>query len=224
MEREPEIGAVDTASYAMEILGGNSALSGFVTERLYRDTQIHPIWEGATNMMAFDVLRSVEKVDAHEVAFEVIDERLRAVDHESLAALRETVAAERDGLKAALGNLLVADRDHQELHGKQFADYPFEVYVAALLLAEAQTHIDERDDGRKAMVARRFVDHHLREQENRGIGTDDLRMRAFDAIVRYGLAGGAVERKSLPRAGGTWGMVRRWMPAATRVHTISPSL
>jgi acyl-CoA dehydrogenase len=176
---------VDTASYAMEILGGNGAVSDFVTERLYRDAQIHPIWEGATNMMAFDVLRSIEKVDGHEVAFDVIDDRLEAVDHPALADLEETVAAEREGLEDALADLLDADRDTQELHAKRFADYLFEVYVAALLLAEAQTHIEDRDDGRKALVARRFVDRHLREQSNRGIGSDDLPMEAFDAIVRY---------------------------------------
>lgn len=31
------------SSYTMEILGGNGTVSDFVTERLYRDAQIHPI-------------------------------------------------------------------------------------------------------------------------------------------------------------------------------------
>ena len=178
-------GGVDTASYAMEILGGNGAISDFVTERLYRDAPIHPIWEGTTNMMAFDVLRSIEKVDAHEAGFAVVDGRLDGVDHPALSELREVVAAERDGLAAALEELLAADRDRQELHAKRFADYLFEVYVAALLLAEAQTHLSERDDGRKTLVARRFVDRHLREHPNRGIADDTLPTEAFDAIVRY---------------------------------------
>ena len=177
--------AVETTSYAMEILGGNGAVGGFVTERLYRDAQIHPIWEGATNMMAFDVLRSVGELDAHEVGFAVIDDRLGTVEHHALAGLRETVAAEREALADALADLLGADRDRQELHAKRFCDFLFEVYVAALLLAEAQTHIEERGDGRKAVVARRFVDRHLRDRPHRGIGTDDLPLRAFDAVVRY---------------------------------------
>jgi hypothetical protein len=176
---------VDTASYAMEILGGNGAVSEFVTERLYRDAQIHPIWEGATNMMAFDVLRSIEKVNSHEVVFDVIDDRLESVDSPALADLRKTVETEREELRGALADLLEADRDTQELHAKRFADYLFEVYVAALLLMEAQTHIDNRDDGRKALVARRFIDRHLREQSNRGIASDDLPMEAFDTIVCY---------------------------------------
>jgi hypothetical protein len=177
--------AVETTSYAMEILGGNGAVSDFVTERLYRDAQIHPIWEGPTNMMAFDVLRSIERLDAHEVAFDAIDDRLASVEHDSLADLVETVAAEREGLETALDRLLDAPRDNQELHAKRFCDYLFEVYVAALLLAEAQSHIDERDDGRKAVVARRFVDRHLRDQAERGIATDSLPMDGYDAVVRY---------------------------------------
>jgi acyl-CoA dehydrogenase len=176
---------VDTASYAMEILGGDGAVSDFVTERLYRDAQVHPIWEGPTNMMAFDVLRSIEKLDAHEVAFDVIDERLASVEHDGLADLHDTLVAERDGLAAALADLVAADRDTQEAHAKRFAHYLFEVYVGALLLSEAQTHIDERDDGRKAVVAQRFVDRHLRDQDGRGIGADELPMDGFDAIVRY---------------------------------------
>lgn len=186
---------VDTASVAMEILGGNGAVSDFVTERLYRDAQIHPIWEGATNMMAFDVLRSIEKVDGHELAFDVIDDRLDSIEYPALADLRETVADERDGLENTLEDLLAADRDHQELHAKRFADYLFEVYVAALLLAEAQMHIEEREDGRKALVARRFISRHLREFEDRGIVDDDLPLQAFDAIVRYD----TVEPETLPR-------------------------
>ena len=176
---------VETASYSMEILGGNGAVSDFVTERLYRDAQIHPIWEGATNMMAFDVLRSIEKVDGQEPAFDVVDERLDAVEHPALEGLRETVVSDREGLEDVLGDLLSADRDHQELHAKRFCDYLFEVYVAALLLAEAQTHIEERDDGRKALVAERFVGRHLEKRDDRGIVSDDLPLRAFDAIVRY---------------------------------------
>jgi acyl-CoA dehydrogenase len=176
---------VDTSLSAMEILGGNGAVSGFVTERLYRDAPIHPIWEGATNMMAFDVLRSIEKLDAHEQAFDLIDDRLSGVDHPALADLRDTVTEERENLESVLDDLLAADRDHQELHAKRFADYLFEVYVAALLLAEAQSHIEERDDGRKTLVARRFVSRHLQGSEDRGIVDDDLPLEAFDAIVRY---------------------------------------
>jgi acyl-CoA dehydrogenase len=178
---------VDVASYAAEVLGGNGVVSDFVTERLYRDAQIHPIWEGTTNMLAFDVLRAVEDVDAHEVAFDVIDERLDGVDHPALADLAACLEAERDGLEESLEFLLDADRDYQELHAKRFADYLFDVYVGTLLVSEAATHIDERGDGRKALVARRFVDEYLRERDNRGITADDrLPDEAYDAIVRFG--------------------------------------
>lgn len=53
---------VDKASYGMEIQGGNGYVDGFVTERLYRDAQVHPIWEGTTNMLALDVLRAINRV------------------------------------------------------------------------------------------------------------------------------------------------------------------
>jgi acyl-CoA dehydrogenase len=179
--------AVDTASYAAEVLGGNGVVEDFVTERLYRDAQIHPIWEGTTNMLAFDILRAIEDVDAHEVAFERIDERLADVDHPALAGMADRLARKREDLAATLEYLLGADRDYQELHAKRFAHYLFEVYIGTLLLWEAQTHIDERGDGRKAVVARRFIDTYLRDRDNRGITEDDtLPDDAYDAIVRFG--------------------------------------
>jgi acyl-CoA dehydrogenase len=179
--------AVDIASYGAEVLGGDGVVEDFVTERLYRDAQIHPIWEGTTNMLAFDMLRAIEDVDAHEVAFDVIDDRLADVNHSALVDLRDRLEAEREDLEETLEYLLDSNRDYQELHAKRFANYLFDVYIGTLLLWEAQTHIDERGDGRKAVVTRRFVDEYLREQENRGITEgDDLPDRAYDAIVRYG--------------------------------------
>jgi acyl-CoA dehydrogenase len=138
-------------------------------------------------MLAFDVLRAIEDVDAHEVAFDVIEARLDGVDHPALSDLATRLAAERDGLEESLEFLLDADRDYRELHAKRFADYLFDVYVGTLLVSEAATHIDERGDGRKALVARRFVDEYLRERDNRGITADDrLPDEAYDAIVRFG--------------------------------------
>ena len=58
--------AVDTASYAMEVLGGNGYVHEYTTERLLRDAQVLPIWEGPSNILALDTLRALNREDAHE--------------------------------------------------------------------------------------------------------------------------------------------------------------
>jgi len=53
--------AVRAASAACELLGGNGYTQPWVTERLLRDAQVLPIWEGTTNVQALDFLRTCAK-------------------------------------------------------------------------------------------------------------------------------------------------------------------
>ncbi|WP_423751099.1 acyl-CoA dehydrogenase family protein [Salinirarus marinus] len=180
---------VDAASYGMEILGGNGYVNGFVTERLFRDAQVHPIWEGTTNMLALDVVRAIGREDAHEPVLSIVDDRLDDVTHPALEDLAATVEDERDGLAAAIAEIEASDRDYAELHSKELTHYVFDVYTAALLLAEAQARLDAEGDARKALVAERFVETYLRSRSERGITSgDELPIDAFDAIVRYATA------------------------------------
>jgi acyl-CoA dehydrogenase len=58
--------AVDAASAACEMLGGNGYIEEWVTPRLLRDAQVLPIWEGTTNVQALDLLRAATKERALE--------------------------------------------------------------------------------------------------------------------------------------------------------------
>ncbi|WP_290819112.1 acyl-CoA dehydrogenase family protein [Halovivax sp.] len=198
--------AVDAASYAMEIQGGNGYVNDFVTHRLLRDAQVLPIWEGTENILSLDVLRALAREAAHEPLLETIDERLEAVDHPALADAAETTREVSVELSTALGTLAGADDDYAQLSAKRFAHFVFDVFTAALLLEEAQADVDGEgptgaSDGRTALVARRFVDRHLREREARGIASEDrFPIERFDAVVRFA----AVEPDALeaPRAAG----------------------
>ena len=56
--------AVHAASEACEMLGGNGYVQPWVTERLLRDAQVLPIWEGTTNVQALDFLRACRREGA----------------------------------------------------------------------------------------------------------------------------------------------------------------
>ena len=183
--------AVETTSYAMEIQGGNGYVNEFVTHRLLRDAQVLPIWEGTENVLSLDVLRALERENAHEPLLGTIQERLDAVSHPALSESAAVVESAYEMLSGALGTLAGEDPEYAQLSAKRLAHYIFDVFTASLLLAEAQADLDGdgptgHADGRTALVARRFVDTNLREREARGITAGDRSpIEDFDAIVRF---------------------------------------
>lgn len=178
--------AVEAASYAMEIRGGDGYVTDSVTHRLLRDAQVLPIWEGTENVLSLDLLRALDRENAHEPLLSVIDRRLESVEHHLLAADAKAVRAAYDELGEALVTIATEGEEYAQLSAKRLLHFVFDVFTAALLLVEAQTGIDERDDAREALVARRFVDRRLRDHPARGITNGDrLPDEAFDAIVRF---------------------------------------
>ncbi len=176
--------AVETASYAMEVHGGNGYVNDFVTNRLLRDAQVLPIWEGTENILSLDVLRALEREDAHEPLFETIENRLETVSHSALADAAETVEAEYHDLAGALATLAGADGEYAQLSAKRLAHYVFDVFTGALLLEEAQTEL-EGGNGRMALVAQRFVANELETPDARGISSGDrFALEAFEPIVK----------------------------------------
>jgi acyl-CoA dehydrogenase len=178
--------AVDTASYAMEIKGGDGYIEEFVHPRLLRNAQVLPIWEGASNVMALDILRAMDREAAHEPLLSLIDERLNTVTHPTIENLSEEVRDERDGLEKAIATIGTGTAEYAQRQAKELADYIFDVTTAAILVEQAQWQLDEDDNARKALVAQQFVDSYLHESGERGItDADELSPEAFDATVRY---------------------------------------
>jgi acyl-CoA dehydrogenase len=183
--------AIDTASYAMEIQGGNGYVDEFVTHRLLRDAQVLPIWEGTENILSLDVLRALEREDAHEPFMDVMQEKLDAITHPALADEAAIVESEYTDLTTAMGSLATEDADYAQLASKRLARYIYDVFTAALLLEEAQADLDgegpsEGEDARTALVAKRFVQRHLEDQEARGITSGDrFPLEYFESIVNY---------------------------------------
>lgn len=177
--------AVETASYAMEIQGGNGYVVEWVTHRLLRDAQVLPIWEGPSNVLALDLLRATASVDAHRAVIGRAQSSLEAVSDPRLDGLVATVEGALDDLEAAFVAVADADEAGAQLHAKALADRLYDVYAAGVLVAEAGTEL-AAGDGRKALVARRFVDEALRDRPAGGSVTDDrFPLEWFDAIVRF---------------------------------------
>jgi acyl-CoA dehydrogenase len=188
--------SVETASYAMEVLGGNGYVNGFVTERLLRDAQVLPIWEGTSNVLSLELLRVLEREAAHESLVPYV-EGLLDVSHPALEPVAGTVEGRFAELQEALVRLASGDTAYAQYHAKRLADLVFDVVSAALLLSEAEASI-ERGDARKALVAESFVRSRFEDDEAYGITSGDRSgTDRFDAIARYA----SVDPDSLVEAG-----------------------
>ena len=64
--------AVPCVSEAMELIGGNGYIEESPMPRLLRDAQVLPIWEGTTNILMLDALRTANKEAGHELLLERI--------------------------------------------------------------------------------------------------------------------------------------------------------
>jgi acyl-CoA dehydrogenase len=176
--------AVEISSEAMEILGGNGYVRGHVTERLLRDAQVLPIWEGTSNILSLDVLRALDRADAHEALVPYVADRLDDLD-DRLAPLAETVRTRFEELQSALGTLATADERTTQYHAKRLADLLYDVVAATVLLTEADADL-AAEDARKALVAEWFVESRFGDEAygiTRGERPGD---EYFDVIARYG--------------------------------------
>jgi len=177
--------AVETASYAMEIQGGNGYVDDFVTHRLYRDVQALPIWEGTANILALDVLRSMDREAAHEALIPLIEGYLEDLDHPYLDGLAAVVHSEFDQLQGAMAALAAEEPGYAQHEAKVLTEYIYDVLTAALLLNRAAADLAD-GDGRTAVVADLFVSDAFLDRDARGITTGEaVPMQVFDAIVTY---------------------------------------
>ena len=179
--------ALNAASDALEVLGGNGYMEDWPMARQLRDAQCHTIWEGTENICCLDVRRAILSEGAHTALLARV---ARALDGSAagpaLAPAVDAVATAFDDVKEALGAYEAADNDVQLLNAKRLTHLLADLTEGALLLDEATWQLARDGDARKAVVARRFA-RRLVPTRARGLLDDDRTvLDHFEAIVRYG--------------------------------------
>jgi hypothetical protein len=177
---------VELASLAVEVHGGNGYIENWPVARQLRDAQCHPIWEGTENIICLDVLRSMQKEHADEPLLARVDRALAGAEHPVLGHTVTAVGAAADEVREAIAYLERAPQDIRLLEARRLSNYLADVAQAALLVEEATWELAAKGSARKALVARRFVDAHLRQRPARGITSGDrLVLDYFDVIAGY---------------------------------------
>ncbi len=178
--------AVDAASAAAEILGGNGYIEDWPIARFFRDAQVLPIWEGTTNILLLDVLRAFAKESAGQALLCDLGERLGKPVPAALAHLREVLVGEVADLEHHLAALGALPDPEKSVHVKGWADRAVRAFQGVLLLATAAEDV-EAGRGRGLLVLSSFVRRHYTPTGAAGWRT---RLTApaphlgFEAIVR----------------------------------------
>jgi acyl-CoA dehydrogenase len=180
--------ALESATTALEVLGGNGYMEDWPMARQLRDAQCHTIWEGTENICCIDVRRAMRGEQAHVALLERVE---RALDTSSgmsaLAGATDAVAGALKDTRTAVKHLEAADDELGLLHARRMAVLMADLMEGALLVEHAAWSLERDGDARKAVVARRFCARRLSSAPVRGIlETDRTVIDLFEPLVRYG--------------------------------------
>lgn len=162
--------AVMIASDVLESFGG----AGFVEDTglpvLLRDSQVLPIWEGTTNVLALDTLRALgAKTDGLASLHSAVSTILEIVHDPRLLDATRVVFSALDHADSWLCEAQSRGQTNLEAGARRFALTIGRLMELALLTRHAQWSLDRETDGRAAASVRRFahsgidciVDHSL---------------------------------------------------------------
>ncbi|XP_067259469.1 acyl-CoA dehydrogenase family member 11-like [Chanodichthys erythropterus] len=179
--------AVSVVSEGLESFGGQGYIEDTGLPSMLRDAQVLSIWEGTTNVLSLDVLRSIEKSSGSvlQAFFSDAEERLLAA--EAFPALRPALTSLRASLSALMHfcQTAAASRPagYLELSARDLAYSLARVYMGALLVDHAAwehaTHTDVH-------VALRWCDQDLCPVVSRdAAGCFDPQTTAMDSALVY---------------------------------------
>ncbi|XP_048582905.1 acyl-CoA dehydrogenase family member 11 [Nematostella vectensis] len=137
--------AIYVASEGLESFGGQGYIEDTGLPGLLRDAQVLPIWEGTTNVLSLDVLRSIAKSDGQVLhAFqESVHSKLKAAD--SLPSLRSSC----DVIRSAVDDVMSPKHSDVKLQPLAARDLAFSlarIYMAVLMIEHASWEKAEAHD------------------------------------------------------------------------------
>jgi acyl-CoA dehydrogenase len=145
---------------SMEVRGGNGYIEDWVDPRLLRDAHLGSIWEGATSVLALDVLRAVTRDAAHDAFFADVESRLRSVADGDVRRAASLLLPLARRLRTSVDEIAALPDDERELPMLELCDRLYQLYAASLLVEEAGAQA-ALGSYRKLVVAAEFIRRRL---------------------------------------------------------------
>ncbi len=149
--------AVAVASEILEIFGGAGYVEDTGLPALLRDSQVFPIWEGTTDVLALDTARAAGKGPALNALRARIRGSCAAARDAGLAAAARAAEAAAAHAASWLEDALRAGQPALEAGARRCAMTLGRALALALLAEHAQWSLDNEHDGRARAAALRFA-------------------------------------------------------------------
>ncbi|SOB89807.1 alkylation response protein AidB-like acyl-CoA dehydrogenase [Ureibacillus xyleni] len=161
IKKETAESAVKYASEAIELHGGNGYIEDFVTPRLLRDAQVLTVWEGTANILALELIRLVNKYNAHTLFIAEMFERLQNI---TINPLKDIVMAQLNTLQDQLNVFATLNDSMQTYEAKDIARKMALLYESVVAVEWA-----ERYGGKYEKLAEIYLEEtwHLRKLGDR---------------------------------------------------------
>lgn len=135
--------AVQTASEVVEGFGGAGYVEDTGIPQHLRDAQVFPIWEGATNVLALDMLRVLQKTGAVAMFKEDVAHRLKSVRAPELGLIRDQIMTKVQSLELRLGAWAKSAPPDQVASGRDLAFHVGWLFASVLALVWAESESGE---------------------------------------------------------------------------------
>src|SRR5688500_1870582 len=149
--------AVAVASEVLECFGGAGYVEDTGLPMLLRDSQVLPIWEGTTNVLALDTLRAIGAAKSIAPLLATVDRLFEPVHDTHFVALSRVALAALTHAENWLRETQAADRSIMEAGARRFALTLGRAIELALLIRHAQWSQDHKQNKQTASSARRFA-------------------------------------------------------------------
>ena len=150
--------AVSVASEVLESFGGAGYVEDTGLPVLLRDSQVLPIWEGTTNVLALDTLRALGTSDKPLEPLRLLTSELFApVRDERVVELANVARAALEHMEDWLQTAQASGCSQLEAGGRRFALTLGRTMELALLIRQAQWSHDHEQDQQTLTSAQRFA-------------------------------------------------------------------
>ena len=147
---------VAVLSEVVESFGGAGYVEDTGLPALLRDAQVLPIWEGTTNVLSLETLRSVEVVGGLDVVEREMRFVMQGVRHPDLLRISARVEQTLEAARLWLADC-GKDMARIEAGARRFALTLGRACALALLARQAQWSLENEHDERPLAAARRFA-------------------------------------------------------------------
>ncbi|MFO7539046.1 MAG: acyl-CoA dehydrogenase family protein [Chloroflexota bacterium] len=158
---------VAVASEVLEAHGGAGYVEDTGLPVLLRDSQVLPIWEGTTNVLALDTLRALAKEpQSLAVLARTVDNCVAGVADEQLAAAGRVAQTAVTHAQSWLQESFAAGRPVVEAGARRFGLTLGRALSLALLVEQAHWSLTQQQDGRSRAAAIRFAHSGINQVAN----------------------------------------------------------